>query len=233
MDDILTRELGRIRDKGRGGATHVFETLREEIISLRMTPGTVLSRLELQDRFRLSSTPIRDALMRLQEEQLVEVFPQHATVVTPIDIARARQAQFLRRSVELEVARALAMQPDRAVVEKLRSLIRQQDAFAGLEEHEAFNTVDQAFHRTMHDAAGVLDLWYLVRRQCGHIDRLRRLNLPVEGKMRDIVRQHTAIVDAISSGKPESAQIALRDHLSRSLDFADELKARHPNYFAS
>jgi DNA-binding GntR family transcriptional regulator len=233
MNELLTRPPERARDKGRGGATYVFETLREEIISLRMTPGTVLSRTELQDRFRLSSTPIRDALMRLQEEQLVEVFPQHATVVTPIDIARARQAQFLRRSVELEVVRTLAMEPQQGVIDKLRSLIRQQEAFAGLEEHEAFNAADQAFHSTMHEAAGVLDLWHLVRRQCGHIDRLRRLNLPVEGKMRDIIRQHGAVVDAIAARDADAAQAAMRDHLSRSLDFADELKARHPRYFAN
>jgi DNA-binding GntR family transcriptional regulator len=231
MNEMLAPESARLRERGRG-PTYVFDTLREDIISLRLAPGTVLSRVDLQDRFGLSSTPIRDALMRLHEEGLVEVFPQHATVVTPIDLGRARQAQFLRRSVELELVRTLAERADQDLIEKLRSLIRQQTAFAELREHEAFNNADLSFHWTMYDAAGIGDLWYLVRRQAAHIDRLRRLNLPVEGKMRAIIKEHTAIVDAIESGQPNSAREALRDHLSHSLEFADKLKAQYPKYFA-
>ena len=109
MDDVTTAASARTRERGRGGAAHVFETLRQEIIALTLAPGTVLSRAELQDRFGLSSTPVRDALMRLQEEGLVDVFPQHATVVSPIDLEKARQGQFLRRSVELEIVRTLAL----------------------------------------------------------------------------------------------------------------------------
>ena len=67
----------------------VLEQLREDILALALVPGFVLSRLELQARFGVSSTPIRDALMRLQEEGLVDIFPQHATVVSRIDIAKA------------------------------------------------------------------------------------------------------------------------------------------------
>jgi len=214
------------------GAPLIFETLRDEIIDLRLAPGTVLSRAELQERFALSSTPIRDALMRLQEEGLVVVFPQHATVVTPIDLRRAREAQFLRRSLELEVVRTLSQSRDAALVEKLRSLVRQQAAFAELKEHAAFEDADLSFHRTMYEAAGIGDTWYLMRRQAGHIDRLRRLNLPVEGKTRQVVAEHTAILDAIAAGEPEVAQAALRDHLSHSLEYADELKVRHPHFFA-
>lgn len=230
MSDVVVRMAERGRDAGRG-ATQVFDTLRAEIIALKLVPGAVLSRLELQERFGLSSTPIRDALMRLQEEGLVEVFPQHATVVSPIDIGRARQAQFLRRSVELELVRTLALAPDSTVVERLRSLVRQQTAFAELGEHEAFVNADQAFHRTMYEAVGVLDLLQLVRRQSGHIDRLRRLHLPVAGKMRQILSDHAAIVDAIAEGRADDAQRALRVHLSQSLDFVEALKASHPEYF--
>ena len=220
------------RESPKGGAGFVFETLRAEIIALTLKPGMVLSRQELQERFGYSSTPIRDALMRLQEEGLVDVFPQHATVVSSIDVARARQGQFLRRSIELELVRTLALDPAAAPIERLRSLIRQQAAFADLGEHEAFASADQAFHRALYDALGMGELWHLVRRQSGHIDRLRRLHLPKEGKMHEILGAHTAIVDAIEAHAPEKAQDALRDHLSRSLDFVDTLRQSHPDYFA-
>ncbi len=220
-------------DHGMRGAALVLETLRQEILSLVLPPGTALSRPELQARFGLSSTPVRDALMRLQEEGLVDIFPQHATIVSPIDLAGANQAQFLRRSIELEAVRTLAQAPDAGVIERLRSLIRQQSAFAALGEYEAFTTADQAFHRTMYDALRIGALWYLMRRQSGHIDRLRRLNLPVAGKMHEIILAHAAIVDAIEAGKPDEAQQALRLHLSRSLQFVDKLQESHPQYFRS
>jgi DNA-binding GntR family transcriptional regulator len=222
--------MNRMMQDVRGGA-QVFDTLREEIISLELKPGVVLSRAELQERFRLSSTPVRDALMRLKEEGLVEIFPQHATIVSPIDLDRARQGQFLRRSIELEVVRGLALAVDARLVESLRGLIRQQQVFADLGEHAAFTSADQTFHFTMYVAAKVEGLWHMVRRQGGHIDRLRRLNLPVAGKMREILKAHTAIVDAIEAGDAAGAQEALRDHLSRSLDFVSTLKERYPEYF--
>jgi GntR family transcriptional regulator, rspAB operon transcriptional repressor len=229
MDDVNAAPSTRVR--GRGVAARVFETLRNDIIALSLAPGTVLSRADLQDRFGLSSTPVRDALMRLQEEGLVDVFPQHATVVSPIDLEKARQGQFLRRSVEQEIVRALALKPDPAAIEQLRSLIRQQGAFAKLGEYAAFTNADQAFHKTMYDFATVSDLWHVVNRHGGHIDRLRRLHLPVPGKMRDVVRDHQSIVDAIAAGKPDEAQAQLRDHLSRSLGFVENLKVSHPGYF--
>jgi DNA-binding GntR family transcriptional regulator len=229
MDIVSIATSARTRE--RGGAAHVFDALRREIIAIALAPGTVLSRAELQDRFGLSSTPIRDALMRLQDEGLVEIFPQHATVVSPIDLQKARQGQFLRRSIECEIVRLLAARPDRGVIERLGRLIRQQSAFAKLGEHDAFVNADQAFHMTMYEAAHVPDLWEIVNRQSGHIDRLRRLHLPVPGKMRDVVRDHKAIVDAIAAGKPGLAQDCVRDHLSRSLGFVETLRLSHPGYF--
>jgi GntR family transcriptional regulator, rspAB operon transcriptional repressor len=231
MDELSADLPVRSREGPKSGAGFVFETLRADIISLALKPGAVLSRLELQERFGLSSTPIRDALMKLQEEALVDIFPQHATVVSPIDMARARQGQFLRRSIELELVRTLALTPDAALIEKLRGLIRRQTAFAGLGDHEAFSAADQAFHRTMYEALGMSELWHLMRRQSGHIDRLRLLHLPKAGKMREILAAHSAIVAAIEAGAPQAAQDSLRDHLSRSLDFVDSLKNSHPDYF--
>jgi DNA-binding GntR family transcriptional regulator len=231
MDDLTRPAPPRTSEHGRSAATHVFQSLRQDIIALALAPGAVLSRAELQERFGLSSTPIRDALIRLQEEALVAVFPQHATVVSPIDLDKARQGQFLRLSVELEIVRTLATKPDQVSVERLRSLIRQQSAFAKLGEHAAFTGADQTFHRTMYDFAGASDLWHVVSRHGGHMDRLRRLHLPVPGKMGDVVRDHKSIVDAIESGKPEEAQLRLREHLSRSLSFVKNLRASHPEYF--
>jgi len=212
-------------------ATQIYEQLRDMILSLKLVPGTVLSRADLQRQFRLSSTPVRDALMRLDEAGLVEVFPQSGTIVSLIDVPLARQAQFLRRAIELEVVRTLAEAPDRALIERLRGVVRDQASLAKAKDLERFNDADLAFHKLLYEAAGVPDLWSLVRRRSGHIDRIRRLHLPIGGKAVQIVRDHTSIVDAIEKGEPDLAQAELRGHLSRSLAFSTELRARFPRYF--
>ncbi|MBB5457794.1 DNA-binding GntR family transcriptional regulator [Paraburkholderia sp. MM5496-R1] len=219
-------------DRSRHAAPQVFERLREMILSLELTPGTVLSRTELANRYGLSQTPVRDALMKLGEEGLVDIYPQHATVVSQINVTSALQAHFLRRSIELEVVRTLAEQRDATLIAELRLTIARQTELLDLKNYEQFSLLDQAFHRQMYEAAGVPQLWDLVRRLSGHIDRLRRLNLPVEGKTIAVVRDHTEIVDAIDKGDVEAAQAALRKHLSGTLSQIDQIRTSHPNFLA-
>lgn len=221
-------------DKGgraQQAAHNVFVQLRDDILSLALPPGAALSRQTLQQRFRLSSTPIRDALNRLEEIGLVEVFPQSGTLVSLIDVPRAREAQFLRRSLELEAVRNLAASPGAATLRQLRETIAEQRRQAKADNLERFNDADLAFHRHIYTAAGVPELWSLVRRQSVHIDRIRRLHLPIKGKVSQIIRDHSAIVAAIADGDPNRAQKELRNHLSQSLAFTDELRARFPDYF--
>ena len=220
------------RDRSRQAAPQVFDYLREKIITLVLPPGTVLPRAALQDLFGVSSTPVRDALMRLEEEGLVDVFPQHATRVSPIDLSQARRAQFLRRSIEQEAVRLLCADDGRAeAVAALRAVIARQSAFLAAGDLDAFDGDDRAFHATLCEAAGAAELWALVRRWSGHIDRLRRLNLPIAGKAPQIIADHTAIADAVAQGDAPAAQAAVRDHLSRSLASAEGMRRTHPDYF--
>lgn len=217
-------------DRSRHAAPQVFEKLRELIIALDLPPGTLLSRAELAERFKLSQTPIRDALMRLGEEGLVDVFPQHATLVSRISIESARQAHFVRRSIELEVVRELASIADGALIARLRGFVDLQESVRDSGDYHDFIAADQAFHRHMYEAAGVPDLWALVRRLSGHVDRLRRLHLPEAGKAQAIVREHRRILDAIAKHDAPAAQARLREHLSGTLRHAAAIRARLPEF---
>lgn len=226
---VTPRSGGRL-DRDRQAAPQVFERLRGMIIALELPPGSPLSRAALAEQFGVSSTPIRDALMRLEEEGLVEVFPQYATVVSRIDVHRAQQAHFLRQALELEIVRALALKPDQALVVELNATIARQQQFAKAGAFEKFMAADNEFHAQLYEAADKQDIWTLVKSRSGHIDRLRRLHLPSPGKAQDIVRHHKLIAKAIAGGEPEEAQKHLRTHLSGTLSELAQIRAQHPQY---
>ena len=219
-------------DRDRQAAPQVFERLRGMIISLELPPGSPLSRAALAGQFGVSSTPIRDALMRLEEEGLVDVFPQYATVVSRVDVRLAQQAHFLRQAIELEIVRALAVSHDATFVADLNAAIAQQQQFAKAGEFERFMVADNEFHARLYAAADKQDIWTLVRRCSGHIDRLRRLHLPSPGKAQDIVRHHRLIAKAIDAGDPDEAQKHLRTHLSGTLSELAQIRARYPEYLS-
>ena len=219
-------------DRDRQAAPQVFERLRGMIISLDLPPGSPLSRAALAGQFGVSSTPIRDALMRLAEEGLVDVFPQYATVVSRVDVRLAQQAHFLRQAVELEIVRALAIRHDPAVVAELNATIARQQQFAKDGDFEKFMTADNEFHAKLYGATDKQDIWSLVRSRSGHIDRLRRMHLPSPGKAQDIVRHHRLIAKAIGAGEPDAAQSHLRTHLSGTLSDLTQIRARYPEYLS-
>lgn len=219
-------------DRDRQAAPQVFERLRDMITSLELPPGSPLSRAALAGQFGVSSTPIRDALMRLDEEGLVDVYPQHATVVSRIDVRLAQQAHFLRQALELEIVRILAVDHDETLSADLNQMIARQQQLAKAGEFEKFSAADNDFHAQLYAAAEKQDLWSLVRSRSGHIDRLRRLHLPSPGKAQDIVRHHKLIAKSIGAGKPDDAQHHLRTHLSGTLNYLDAIRSRFPEYLS-
>jgi DNA-binding GntR family transcriptional regulator len=217
-------------DRTRQAAPQVFERLREMIIALELAPGAVLARNELAAMFGVSQTPVRDALIKLAEEGLVDIFPQHATVVSRIDVASALQAHFLRKAIELEVVGTLAEEPTELLVAQLRAQVEIQAALAAGDDYDQFIAADREFHRLMYVAAGVPDLFDLVRQRSGHVDRLRRLHLPTVGKARAVVRDHRRILEAIAAGDPGQARQRVREHLSGTLGQIEQIRSEHPGY---
>src|SRR3982074_1862250 len=169
-------------DRERQAAPQVFERLRKLITSLALPPGSPLSRNSLAQQFGVSSTPIRDALMRLEEEGLVEGLPQYDTDVSLIDVGLAQQAHFLRQALELEIVKALALQHDDGLVDELNGAIASQQKFAKAGDFEKFMAADNDFHQQLYAATGNQGLWDLVRSRSGHIDRLRRPPPPPPAK---------------------------------------------------
>ena len=218
-------------DRTRTASAQAFDHLRELIVTMTLAPGTQLDRNELAEYFKLSTTPVRDALTRLADEKLVDIYPQQATIVRGIDVEAIREAHFLRLSLELELAASLAQQHDPGLISALEGLISQQAFALSRQDFDAFVRLDMAFHQKMFSAGHVEDLWHYLRSMSGNLDRLRRLHVPLSNKGKLILADHASIVSAIASGDAKLAQACVRDHLSGSLHQLDMLKERYPGYF--
>ncbi|MDI7863124.1 GntR family transcriptional regulator [Rhizobiaceae bacterium n13] len=210
----------------------LHELLRGRIISLELPPGMQLSRNDLAAFYGVSQTPVRDALQMLEKEGLVIVFPQSRTEVTRIDLAQARETQFLRMSLELEVVRALACEAGQAAVAQVERIVQLQDTALNVDgDMDRFGHLDRQFHQAMFEAVGVPDLWMLVQSRSGHIDRLRKLNLMDPGKAATILAAHQEIIAHMKAFDVAGAQDAVRRHLSGTLAKVDDIRRVHTQYF--
>ncbi|MCW8088397.1 GntR family transcriptional regulator [Roseococcus sp. MDT2-1-1] len=208
----------------------VYRRLRSAILSLALPPGATLARAELAARLGLSQTPVREALLRLHEEGLVEVVPQSATRVARIDLDAARQAHFLRLAVEVELVRRLA-QEGAALAQILPKELERQRALLEGGDEAGFSDADADFHAALYEAGGVEGLWHLVRSRTGNLDRLRRLHLPAPGKAEAILAEHCALAEAILGGRALEAEDRLRGHMSGTFAQVEDIRRAYPEYF--
>ena len=211
----------------------IYDDLYRRIVSLDLPPGSELTRVALCEEYSVSQTPVREALQRLERVNLVEVKPQSGTKVAFINVEEVKQNHFLRESLEFEVVRTLAEQTIDGLIPRLRTLVTMQGQLEGYDQDtmNLFSRLDEVFHRTLFEAAGQGRLHHLVRSMSGHMDRIRRLHLPTEGKVRSVISSHTDIIDAIEANTPDLAVSHMRSHLKGTLAQLDNIRAAHPQYF--
>lgn len=210
----------------------VYGLLKRMIIGLVFKPNEALSEKELAVRLGVSRTPVREALIRLADETLVDVFPQRGTVVSPIRVAEVMEAQFLREALEAAVARRAAEQPSPALIRDLSRLIDDQHHAANAGSPEDYMPLDEAFHRTISEGTGLPRSWRLIQSVKGQMDRVRFLSLPNKPHMLLLTEQHAEIFKAIETQDPDRAEAAMRHHLKEVLKTIHELAAEMPAIFA-
>ncbi len=95
--------LGPEVDRRRPIVPQVHDALRDAIVRVAILPGQAISETEMAASFGVSRTPIREALIRLADEGLIDIYPQAGTFVSRIDLAAVREAQFVRQTLETAV----------------------------------------------------------------------------------------------------------------------------------
>ena len=209
----------------------IYTDLRHLIIALSLPPGTVLSKNDIGERYGVSQTPVREALILLEEDGLVDVFPQSRTEVSRIDIQHAQEVHFLRLSVEIEVARVLSQNIDEAGLNILREWIEQLSRMDKNGDHPSFMTYDNNFHESLFRLAGIGGLTRMINRRRGHYDRIRGLYLKEQGRRSTVIKEHKKIFEAIKKHDAAEAEAAVRAHLGKSLAVVDKIQDLYPDYF--
>lgn len=209
----------------------IADTLRDEIVSLDLPPGRPLSEKDLTLRFGVSRTPLREALIRLAEEGLVEIRPQSGTFVSRIPLSAIPEAVVVRQALEETTVELAAARAGRTGSARLADVIARQVAYAELGDQVAFHGADELFHETMAALSGYPGIWRTTRQAKMQIDRCRRLTLPVLGRMEQVIAEHRVIAAAVAAGDGPAARAAMRSHLAAVLPDARLLSQTHPDYF--
>lgn len=209
----------------------VFDTLHEEILTLKLLPGTRMSEVEVANRLGVSRQPVRDAFNRLGNLGLLLVRPQRATEVRGFSMPEIENARFIRLAVELELIERACAVWNADCASSLGAIIRAQEDMAAAGETERFHALDYAFHSHICERAGQPLAFETIERCKRAIDRLCMLSLGKAHEISGIVNDHKRIADALARGAPGEARDVLRQHLSRLDDTIEEIYATHSDYF--
>ena len=212
-------------------ADAIFDRLYADILALRMPPGMQLQEKRIAEEFNVSRTPVREALLRLSEGGLVDIYPQSGTVVSQVPVSAIPEAVVVRKSLEGTTVERAAEIATAADIARLDSIISRQRSLAALGDTSAFHEEDEAFHEAIASIAGYPGIWTILKTVKVQIDRARRLTLPVLGRMDNVLHEHGLIRDAIAAHDAEIARAAMMQHLSAVVPDVAELRSQYPDYF--
>jgi DNA-binding GntR family transcriptional regulator len=228
-DDALLRLTVNF-DRRRQVSEQVYEALKKAIISLRLPPGTSISENRICRQIGVSRTPVRSAIIRLVEDELIEVFPQKGSLVAPIKLSAVRNNHFIRKALEIAVLRRASEAWTPELAARSRQVLTDEATALADGDLERFHELDEAFHRAFCSAADLGGVWATIQIAKARVDRVHRLVSEV-GRLPLVVAEHAAILDALDGGDAERAADRLDYHLERAPAIMETLIGSHQRYF--
>jgi len=209
----------------------VHRRLRQEIVTLASSPGASISEKEIAAAHGVSRTPVREALLRLAEEGLVEITPKSGTRVARIPVVALGDAICAREALELMLARKAAVRARPSDVTAMRAIVQRQRECVDARDADGFHENDEALHFAIAEAAGHPGVWAMVLQIKVQLDRLRRLTLPNFDWLTHVIHEHEGVVEAIASGDPDRAAAAMQTHFHSLEGVLGEVRNMNPAYF--
>lgn len=192
-----------------------YKEIRQRIVTLALPPGTVIDEAALQEELGVGRTPIREALIRLSQEQLVNVVPRRGTFVTNIGISDLQQLSELRIELEGLAARLAAQRGAGHHWERMEVVLSGIPA----EEHgqgtetDSLMSIDQTCHEIIYEAAENRFLEDTLNRLYALSLRLWYFSLHKIGGVPEAVGDHRAIMHALQAGDGQEASRLMQEHI--------------------
>ena len=206
--------------RARGtGSKSVYETLRNEILSLALPPGQLLEETSLAERFNMSRAPVREALIRLGSDELVVTLANRSTIVAPIEIATVpKYVEALDIAQRMNTRLAAALRSD----EDLKLIAKRDKAFASAVKtgnHLAMSEANKEFHMAIAYAGKNQYLASFYERLLSQGQRMLHLHFEYLERTHEgylLTDEHHLMLEAIRA---------------KNVDLADELAHAHTRQF--
>ena len=219
------------RPRAATASARIYSDLRIELVSLQRRPGEVISEAGIALSYGVSRTPVREAILKLADEGLLEIFPQSGIFVSRIPMAALPEAIIIRRALEETTARLAAERATASQVLILHAILQRQREANAAGERAAFHRQDEMFHATIADVAGYPGIWKFIQQVKVHVDRYRLLTLPQQGRIARVIAEHEAILSAIEAHDSAGARNAMEIHLESLLDNISATQHINPEFF--
>jgi DNA-binding GntR family transcriptional regulator len=221
MPAVPPRSLLGPADEALTLADQAYGELKQMIFDFALMPGDRCSESELAQRLKVSRTPLRQALQRLEREGFLQVLPKVGWQVAPLDFDTFDELYDLRVLIECHAAQHLAETEERAALKTLADVW-----LAPLEERLADSAevgrLDEQFHALLVHGSGNREMARVHREITERIRIIRRLDFTKPARVEATYDEHARILRAITRRRGDEAQRLLRAHIQQS-----KLEVRH------
>lgn len=197
----------------------LYRQIEDEIVTLKIPPGEILSENTLCKRLNISRTPVRSLLQRLAQNGFVQIVPNRGTIVTAIDLDIATQGIYQRLAVEYMVLRDFLNICSPTDMARL-SYIHQQLLEIGSDylNNENFDinhflSVDLSAHQVWFEATNKMYLWKTLTRPQADYSRFIRLDIMKGGNVPDVLKEHEELLRVIEEKAFDAIEPLLKRHL--------------------
>lgn len=202
----------------RGSLVEVaYQAIRRRILDNAYPPGFQALEQSLATDLGISRTPVREALIRLQKEGLVEVIPRHGMRVLPVSPNDMKEIYEILTALEGTAAELAAKRrPTEEELSPLERASRDMAKALRADDLDAWAEADERFHRHLIEISGNRLLAQAVLNFWDRAHRVRRLTLRLRPKPVNSTKEHLALVERIRAGDPRGANEVNRAHRSRA-----------------
>ncbi|MTI62053.1 MAG: GntR family transcriptional regulator [Firmicutes bacterium] len=210
---------------------NVYYTLRKNILSLNLKPGEALSIKDISEKLNVSRSPVRDALIKLEKEGLVNIIPQKGTIVSKIDLKRVAEERFLRESLEENTIKLFVSVCKESDIQILRHCIEMQQQSIKDNDYMSFLKYDDNFHSVFFKSTDKNMCWEIIQSMSGHYKRIRLMSLWDKKILSNVVVQHLEVIEKICNNNLEGVVDIIKKHLSKIFVEETELINKYPEFF--